>query len=111
MKSNIINFVGGLLLGVLLVGVGLFLGRDAFFPEQIIHTKVIVKKQIKTESPVASVPATPVWKATLYNKDGSVNQSWQIKKCKMVILGALLTDVNGKEIKIKGNNIKIERIK
>lgn len=108
-----------MLVGLLFAG-GLFLAlKHRLTPAPVVQTVTVEKVVTKTLVRVKEVPVTntvtetvkevKLYKAQLLDADGKVLQEWEVTKCKFRVIGATLTDRNGKTFSVQGN-IKIRPI-
>lgn len=114
MNSKLPAFGGGVVLGLLLALGGGYALKDKLIPPP--QVKVVTVEKIVEKEKIVKVPVTVekktsrLYRASLVDEKGNVTQSWDVTKCKFIVIGATLTDRSGKTFEVRGR-IKIEPIK
>lgn len=72
----------------------------------VVVTKIVEKQVTRTEVRTEH----KLYRAELVDENGNVTQSWEVTKCRFIVIGAQLTDKLGKTFNVTGQ-IKIEPIK
>jgi hypothetical protein len=120
--SRTFSFTVGAFLGLFLAtfGIATYLNGLNIQPEVKVVT--VTKTVTKHVTEVVKVPVFiqnkvtvhevehKLYRAVLLDESGKVTQSWEVTKCRFIVIGAQLTDKSGKTFKVVGQ-IRIEPIK
>jgi len=116
------SFVGvvGLVVGLFLASEGFLFYFGSLSPVTEVKVVTVTKTKhvpvIKVVERVVEKQVTvreiknKLYRATLVDAKGNDVQSWEVTKCRFVVIGAQLTDQTGKTFSVAGQ-IKIEPIK
>jgi hypothetical protein len=112
------SFTSGTVLGLFLASFGIATYLNGLNPQAEVKVVTVVKNVSK----VVRVPVFiekqvtvrevehKLYRASLLSENGSVSQTWEVTKCRFIVIGAKLTDKSGKTFDVTGQ-IKIEPIK
>ena len=106
----------GIVIGVLLTSIGFtsWLKKHETGPEVkiVTITKVVNRTRVvhDTVDHTTIVKEVKLYRASRLDANGNIVESWTVTKCKFRVVGAQLTDADGKTFEVHGN-IKVEPIK
>src|SRR5258708_37080395 len=108
------SFVSGTVLGLFLASFGIATYLNGLNPQaevkvitvvknvsKVVRVPVFVEKQIKVRE-----VEHKLYRASLLGEDGKVSQTWEVTKCRFIVIGAQLTDKSGQTFNVTGQ-IKI----
>ena len=105
-KNSVVKVGSGVVIGLLLSGGAFFGLKDRLTPAPVVRTVEVVKvveKIVKVHvERKTTVTKNKLFRAQLVDKDGKVIKEWIVTKCKFRVVGATLTDTNGKTFPVTG---------
>jgi hypothetical protein len=119
--SRLADFLAGLVIGLLLALNGCLFLHDRFchadgtpvkvvtVTKKVVRTRTVnveVERVVNTER---IVKEAKLYRASKLDANGNVIESWEVTKCRFRVIGARLTDKDGRTFDVVGN-IKIDPI-
>lgn len=85
MNRRVFDLFTGAIIGALIA----FIGATVFFNKIAPKGEVLVTRE-------------KVYSASLVDENGNTTQSWDVVKCHFIVIGATLTDTEGKTFEVRG---------